>query len=337
MRHLGVDLHSNNFMVCVLSENGEQIFKRYKLTELAEFKEFLQAEDRIAVEATSTTRFFYNQVVSLVAECVVVNPSQFEIIKKSFKKTDKNDAAALARFLSQGQLPSSRMKDELHAEVNSLANTRDKFVKLRTILLNKIHAHLKGAGYESRKEAYDHPRNLKKVLSLDWSVAMQIELEVIVNEILNLSAGITRLEKEISERGAEIKGYENLKSIKGIGNYSAAVLLSVIGDVDDFADEDKLASYFGIVPRVSNSNQTEHHGSITKRGSKLARTVLVQCTLTAKRFSPYLKQFYERIKGRRGSSKAIIATARKFLGIIYRTLKYKWVFSDFPNFVLAEQ
>jgi transposase len=303
-------------MVCVLSENGEQTFKRYKLAELAEFKEFLDVEDRIAVEATSTTRFFYNQVAPLVAECVVVNPSQFEIIKKSFKKTDKNDATALARFLSQGQLPSSRMKDELHTE---------------------IHAHLKGAGYESRKEAYDHPANLKKVLSLGWSVAMQIELEVIVNEILNLTVGITKLEKEISERGAEINGYENLKSIKGIGNYSAAVLLSVIGDVNDFADEDKLASYFGIVPRVSNSNQTEHHGSITRRGSKLARTVLVQCTLTAKRFSPYLKQFYERIKGRRGSSKAIIATARKFLGIIYRTLKYKWVFSDFPNFVLAEQ
>ena len=50
-----------------------------------------------------------------------------------------------------------------------------------------------------------------------------------------------------------------------------------------------------------------------------------------------LKQYYERIKGRRGSGKAIIATARKVLGIIYRTLKHKWMFADFPNFVLAEQ
>jgi len=324
-------------MVCFLSENGEQTFKRYKISELIEFKQNLDGEDRIAVEATGNTRFFYNQVASLVAECVVVNPSQFEVIKQSFKKTDKNDSEALARFLSKGLLPSSRMKDELHAEVNSLANTRDKLVKLRTTLLNKIHAHLKGAGYESRKEAYDHPANLKKVLTLNWSTAVHIELEVIVSQILSLTDGITKLEKEIAERGAEIDGFANLKSIKGIGNYSAAVLLSVIGDVNDFADEDKLASYFGIVPRVSNSNQTQHHGSITKRGSKLARTVLVQCTLTAKRFSPYLKQYYERIKERRGSSKAIIATARKFLGIIYRTLKYNWVFSDFPNFVLAEQ
>jgi len=42
------------------------------------------------------------------------------------------------------------------------------------------------------------------------------------------------------------------------------------------------------------------------------------------------------VKARRGAGKAIIALARKFPGIIYRTLKNKWVFEDFPNFVLAE-
>jgi transposase len=218
-----------------------------------------------------------------------------------------------------------------------MAQTRDKLVKLRTTLLNKIHAHMKGNGYESRKEAYDHPSNLKKVLALEWSLATRVELEVIVEQVASLSAAISRLEKEIGDLGMRLEGYANIKSIKGIGSYSAAVLLSVIGNVNDFADEDKLASYFGIVPRVANSNQTQHHGSITKRGSKLGRTVLVQCTLVAKRFSPYLKQYYERIKGKRGSGKAIIATARKFLGVIYRTLKHKWVFEDFPNFVLAEQ
>jgi len=39
---------------------------------------------------------------------------------------------------------------------------------------------------------------------------------------------------------------------------------------------------------------------------------------------------------KKGSGKAIIATAHKFLGIIYRTLKNNWVFADFPNYVLAE-
>ena len=63
--------------------------------------------------------------------------------------------------------------------------------------------------------------------------------------------------------------------------------------------------------------------------------VLMQCTVVAKRHSPYLRQYYERIKSRRGSGKAIIATARKLLGIIYNTLKNDWVFEDFPDFVLA--
>jgi transposase len=43
------------------------------------------------------------------------------------------------------------------------------------------------------------------------------------------------------------------------------------------------------------------------------------------------------MKSRRGTGKAIVALARKFLGIIYRTLKNQWVFEDFPNFVLAEE
>jgi transposase len=105
------------------------------------------------------------------------------------------------------------------------------------------------------------------------------------------------------------------------GPQSGLALLSVIGDIDDFADEGKLAAYFGIVPRVQNSNETERSGCITKRGTKLGRTTLVQCALVAKRYSPYLVRYYDRIKSRSGGGKAIIALARKFLGIIYRTLK----------------
>jgi transposase len=336
MRYLGVDLHSNNFTVCFLKEDGTYTFGKYPLKEFDAFKSVLHFDDYVAVEATGNSRFFHSQVAPLVSKCIVVNAGQFSVIKQSVSKTDRNDARALAQFLSKGLLPSSRVKDELHAQINSLAQTRDRLVKLRTALLNKVHAHLKAHGRESRKEAYDHPGNLRKVLREEWSTNVKLELEVIATQISSLTEGIKKLEREICELGKQLEGHDCLTSNKGIGDYSGAVLLSIIGDVNDFANEDKLASYFGIVPRVRDSNQTQHHGAITKRGSKLGRLVLVQCTLTAKRFSPYLKQYYERIKERRGSAKAIIATARKFLGIIYRTLKHGWVFSDFPNFVLAE-
>jgi len=64
---------------------------------------------------------------------------------------------------------------------------------------------------------------------------------------------------------------------------------------------------------------------------------LIQCALIAQRYSPYLKKYYEKMKSRRGTGKAIVALARKFLGIIYRTLKNNWVFEDFPSFVLAAE
>jgi len=66
------------------------------------------------------------------------------------------------------------------------------------------------------------------------------------------------------------------------------------------------------------------------------RTTLVQCTLVAIRYSGYLNAFYQRIKERRGSGKAIIATARKLLSIIYDTLKNGWVFEDFPAFKIKQ-
>lgn len=112
---------------------------------------------------------------------------------------------------------------------------------------------------------------------------------------------------------------------------------SGIGNVDDFDNADKLAAYLGIVPKVSQSNDTDNKGKITKRGNKLMRTTLVQCTLIAIRYSGYLNAFYRRIKARRGAGKAIIATARKLLTIIFDTLKNGWVFGDFAAFKIQEK
>ena len=58
-------------------------------------------------------------------------------------------------------------------------------------------------------------------------------------------------------------------------------------------------------------------------------------TLIAIRYNGYLRSFYNRLKTKKGSGKAIIATARKMPEIIYDTLMNEWVFEDFNNFVLA--
>lgn len=334
-RYLGVDLHRNVFTVCIRTESGRSRIETWSLKCIGKFVNKLKKTDEVAVESTGNTRLFCEFVESNVSRIVIVNPMQFHVISRSVKKTDKNDAEKLALFLSKGLLPEVRLKDKVHAQVASLCQTRDKLVKLRTVLKNKINNIMASRGICLKKESLSSEKGLKKVLEMRVDEIIHVELEVIVEQIRSLNEGIKKLEVQICDEGKKLPGHKNLTSIKGIGDKGASILLSVIGDINDFGNEGKLASYFGIVPRVNNSNETERMGRITKRGSKLGRTTLVQCTLIAIRYSPYLQQFYNRIKAMRGSGKAIIATARKFLGIIYNTLKNKWVFEDFANFVVA--
>ena len=332
--YLGVDLHRTQFTVCTRLENGRTYLRQWQLRELKLFAAQLRKEDELAVEATGNTRLFYDAVVEHVARVVVVNPAQFKVISQSVKKTDKNDAELLALYLAKDLLPEVRMK-ERNQNMGHLAQTRDLLVKQRSALKAKINNLLSAEGINLKRESLSSNKALERVLALPLSPLMLAEARVLVGQIRSLNQSIAELEELIEEEGPKLAGHENLMSIKGIGPVSAAVLLSVIGDIRDFSDPGKLAAYLGLVPRVQNSNETEHSGRITKQGNKLARTCLVQCALIAKRYSSFLQQFYQRIQRRRGGGKANIALARKFLGVIYHTLKNNWVFEDFPNFVLA--
>jgi transposase len=335
-RHIGIDLHRDKFTCCVRIDNGRNYLSEWKLADLPRFVKKLRPADEVAVEVTGNTRLFHDAVAPHVARVVAVDPNQFRVISHSVKKTDPNDARNLALYLAKGLLPEVRMKDKTQAQIASLTQTRDTLVKLRTALKNKVNNILSAHGINLKKEALSAEKTLDEILAMPFDAMVAIELKVIIDQIRSLNQSIAELEKTIADEGRKLEGHKNLTSIKGIGPLTGSILLSVIGDINDFPDEGRLAAYFGIVPRVQNSNQTERSGRITKRGSKLGRTALVQCALIAQRYSPYLKRFYERIKARRGTGKAIIALARKLLGIIYRTLKNNWVFEDFPNFVLAE-
>ena len=123
-----------------------------------------------------------------------------------------------------------------------------------------------------------------------------------------------------------------IKSIPGVGDYSSLVIASEIGGISRFNDSHKLCAYAGVVPSVRNSADTIHHGNITKRGSMTLRWVLTECIHThaihAK--DSDITQFYNRIKKKRGSSKAAVAGASKILRVIYWMLKERREFV--PNY-----
>jgi transposase len=339
MAFIGVDLHQNSFTVCRREADGSEAFATFTLApdDLERFGLTLDADDELAVEATGNSAWFRDQFVGCVGRFVVVNPRQFKVIRASVKKTDRNDARALALFLSKDMLPETRAKTQAESELASLVHTRDLLVKQRTRLLNKIHALHNRHGIKLKKEGLSSRKQLMALGGEPFSALEQIELAIVRDQVLSLTQAVTQIDAEIERAASALDGFEGLTSIKGIGPRSAAVFLATLGNMNDFATADKLAAYVGIVPHVSQSNETDNRGRITKRGNRLVRSTLVQCALSAIRYSPYLRSYYLRLKERRGAGKAIIATARKLLTIIYDTLKNGWVFNDFTQFSRRDQ
>jgi len=335
-RYVGVDLHKNSFQVCYMSKgkSRQEVFK-VSPSGIKEFQRSLKKTDEVGVEATGNARYLVGEIEKTVKRVAIINPWQFKVISQSVKKTDEEDAKIIAKYMSKDLVPEVRMRSKEQQEISSLITTRDKLVKLRTSLKNKVHGILNANGYVTKKEMFSSKKAFDGIFALDISEAYKFELRVIVDQIQSLTKSIEEITGEVSKRGKGLKGYKNLKSITGIGDMSATIMLNTIGDVKDFDHEDKLSAYFGIVPRVSNSNETIRQGRITKRGNKIARTALVQSTLIAIRYNAYLRTFYDRLKAKKGSGKAIIATSRKLLGIIYRALKYDLVYEDFNRYQLA--
>lgn len=106
----------------------------------------LDADDHIAFEATGNSSWFRDQVRCCGGRVVVVNPAQFKVIRSSIKKTDRNDAAALALFLAKDMQPETRGKTQDQAELASLVHTCDLLVKQRTRLTTSCMRCSTGAG-----------------------------------------------------------------------------------------------------------------------------------------------------------------------------------------------
>jgi transposase len=329
-RFIGVDLHKTQFTVCILSEDAtaKPVYHKYRLHGLPSFCETLQATDEVALEATTNSNYFRDTIAGKVAAVRICDPQRFKLITASTKKTDPHDAYQLALILSKGLYPEVRVRDEPSNRMKELATTRDLLVKQRSELKNSIHNLLSGLGIADQSKHLSSEKALEWVLSLSVDPIRTIELQTMVGQIRSLNAGIASLDDEISRPANQLPGHENVSSINGIGNLSATILLSVIGDVRDFASCKQFCAYFGVVPSVRISNETKVYGRITKRGNRLARKALIQCTWVAIRFNDRLRAFYERLKQKKGTGKAIVATGRKLLELIYFTLTNQIVWED---------
>jgi transposase len=99
------------------------------------------------------------------------------------------------------------------------------------------------------------------------------------------------------------------------------LISSEIVNIERFSTPWKLVSYAaGLAPSTRESAGKTITGRITKQGSPWLRWILVQCALVAIKYDIRLSMFYTRIKSKKGHGKAIVATAKELLVIIWYML-----------------
>lgn len=329
---VGVDLHKTQFTVCAInSENKillEKVYPTYKEGYELFVKEMKEKADkvRLAVESTGNTKYFARLMGKEGFEVIIVNTSKFKVIVQSTSKTDKNDAYILAYYLEKDMLPESKLCSDLDTKLRVLMTTRNTLVSTSVKTKNQIHGLLLGYGIVTKSSCFQSKRARKRFLIGLEDQEIQLPLssiKILFDIIDSLYEQINKIEAEIDKYVETDERIKLLMSIPGVGKILATTIASYTGDVRDrYKSYKHYCAYTGLVPWVKNSNETVHHGHITKRGPKEIRTAFIQCALGLLRqknkYSSYrILMAYDRHKERIGTGKSIVAMARKISKIAY--------------------
>jgi transposase len=190
-------------------------------------------------------------------------------------------------------------------------------------LINSIRGLLKQEGYRLPEKFFQNTKWRDQLNRMRVGETQKIILTSYMESIGSLMLSEARITQAIIEY--ENKEIELLETIPGIGKLTSRVILGAVDEVKRFDNKKCLAKYGALTPRLYQSGSVTRLGRISRDGRHEIRRVLLQCSHTVARMKSYearpLREFFERIKKRRGKKIAIVALARKLLTIAYGVLK----------------
>lgn len=150
---------------------------------------------------------------------------------------------------------------------------------------------------------------------------MEEQVRRLCGRIAQLDDEIAGYDAEISSRASEMPATAILKSIPGVGDWTAAVIASQIGDISRFRSEAALAAYCGLVPRVRKSGRSVNSSKARRGGNKLLKNAIMQSVQVAITHEGPERDYYDRKRaGKKGHRKALRSLARRRVGLIYAML-----------------
>lgn len=151
-----------------------------------------------------------------------------------------------------------------------------------------------------------------------------LEIQATLEAITAIDNFIVRLEEEMSHRLEEIPYSHLLLSMKGIGRITVAGLIGEVGDFNSFATQKELLKHAGFDLFEISSGKLRGSRRISKRGRPLLRKLLFFAALNTVRKGGVMYEHYQKhLKKGMKKIKALVAIARKLLGIIFALVRTK--------------
>lgn len=231
-------------------------------------------------EAGPCGYWIYRLLTSLGHCCYVVAPSLIPKKSGDRVKTDKRDAAKLAKLFKAEELTPIYVPEAEDEAIRDLSRARETAMKD----LKNAKFQLKGFFLRNNitcavndNWSHKHLRWLTELVLPHHS--QQIVLQEMIQTISERINRVKRLDGELLHQVKNWRFYPVVKAIqamRGVRLLVAVGTIAELGDLRRFDHPRKLMAYLGLVPTESSSGEKRRQGKLTKCGNKRARRLLIE-------------------------------------------------------------
>ena len=340
MLYLGIDQHARQITISLRNEDGDVLQARQVSTQPEKIHEFFQRLTRERLQnneqfvAVLEVCGFNDWLIRMLYDyrCQKVLLIQPEERKK--RKTDRRDAAGLSELLWANRVRLLQGKPVRGLRQVDIASTTDQenrrlttlrkdAGRARTRIINKVRQILRrhNLQWEMPTKKFPTLAAVAWLKTLELPAIDQLEMDHLLADLKQVQQRVEELEKAIALRCSNSEDAALLMSIPGVAAFTATSLACRIGNIERFPRSHSLANYWGLTPGCRNSGENNQRlGRITKAGSNMARWLLAQMTHQVLRKDARLREWFKRIRRRRGATIARVAVMRKLATIIWHML-----------------
>lgn len=345
---VGVDISAKDFTAATLLPPQKPKLQKGSFAQdqqgFTRFMEVLAAtgaksEEVLVVVMEATGPYWVALAVTLTTAgfaTSVVNPAQVHYFAKAQlkrAKNDKLDAQTLAEF-AQALLPKAwTPPPQFYYELRQRLSQRDHLLKLLGQVDNQLHAlSVSPTIIESVQLQLQalHKTLSEQIKQMERELADLIEFELEADETASQDKPELTVEQEWQ------KSIALLRTIPGIGPLTACWLVLATLNFSTCSSVEALVHYAGLAPQErSSGTSVRGRSQIGHSGNARLRTLLFLAALTAARFNPVIKLFWQRLRVDKNKPVKVArcACARKLLHLAYAIVKSGKPFA--PDYAVA--